>query len=247
MIGSKFMKKTISIYLKNISKEYVLYHEKPTLIENIFKPREYKEKFIALNNINLTIYKGEKVGLVGSNGSGKTTLLKLITGIANPTQGDIKTYGKIVSLIDIAAGFHGDMTGEENIFLNGMIIGMDRQEIQKKFADIIKFADIGKFIDAPLYTYSNGMKLRLGFSIAIHSNPDILILDEDITTGDNNFIIKSGKKLKELFKANKTIIVTTHWIEFLKKNCNRILWLDSGKIIKSGGLEIIDEYLLKKS
>lgn len=236
------MKKKTSILLKNISKIYKIHYEKPTLVENIIGKN--KEKYFnALKKINLEIFEGENVGIIGSNGSGKTTLLKIITGITSPNSGTVKTYGKIVSLIDIGAGFHEELTGRENIFLNGLIIGMDKDEITKKIDDIISFADIGEFIDASLYTYSTGMKLRLGFSIAIHSNPDILILDEGITAGDENFKKKSSEKIKEFFETDKTVLIATHWFEYLRTNCNRVIWIDNGNILGDGGLEVLDDYL----
>lgn len=232
----------IAIKISNLKKKYVIRHEKPTLIEQVLN-RSKKNEFEALKGINLTIYKGERVGLVGTNGSGKTTLLKMISGIATPTSGSIKTYGKIVSLIELTAGFHPDLTGEENIFLNGLVIGMSHQEITEKYNEIIKFADIGEFIDSPLYTYSDGMKLRLGFSIAIHANPDILVVDEGITAGDEQFQLKSGDKIEEMFKANKTIIVVTHYAGYLEAHCDRIIWINQGQIHEDGGLDVIENYV----
>ncbi len=197
--------------------------------------------------MDLTIFAGEKVGIVGPNGSGKTTLLKVIVGITNASKGSVKTAGKVVSLIDLEAGFHPDLTGEENIFLNGMIIGMTKQEIEERFAEIVAFADIGDFIDSPLYTYSEGMKLRLGFAVAVHADPDVLILDEGITVGDVNFKIKSEKKIKEFFKAKKTILVVTHWVEFLQKNCNRIITMEHGQIINDGDTRLLAPFFVPKT
>ncbi len=235
-------KKEIAIELKNVSKHYILHHEKPTFSERLVH-RTKKEVFTALDDISLTIYKGEKVGIIGRNGAGKTTLLKIIAGITTSNSGSLKTNGKIVSLIDLEAGFHPDLSGEENIFLNGMVIGMTKKEIKQKFQKIVAFADIGQFIDAPLYTYSAGMKLRLGFSIAVHADPDILILDEGITAGDQDFQEKSMKKINEFFKAGKTILVVTHWIEFLEKNVERIIWVDEHRVKKDGNIKIIRSYL----
>lgn len=247
MIGSNFGRimsmsknnRKIALSLKDISKEYILHHEKPTFIEQIVQ-RGKSEAFAALNEINLTVYKGEKVGVIGHNGSGKTTLLKVIAGITTPTSGKMKTFGKVVSLIELTAGFHPDLTGEENIFLNGLIIGMTRREIQKKIKKIVAFADIGQFIDAPLYTYSEGMKLRLGFSVAVHANPDILLLDEGITVGDADFQKKSGEKIEEFFRKKKTIIVVTHWMGFLRDHCEKIITMEGGMITKVGGIELLE-------
>lgn len=235
------MRKKTVISLQNISKTYTLHHEKPTFSERFFR-REKKEQFMAINNISLDIYQGEKVGIIGSNGAGKTTLLKIIAGITTPTLGKAKTNGKIVSLIDLEAGFHHDLTGEENIFLNGLVIGMSRQEITKKFNKIVKFAGIGKFIDVPLYTYSEGMKLRLGFAIAVHADPDILLLDESLSVGDKDFQEKAKAKIQEFFKANKTIVLVTHELSLLRKTAKRIVWLHNHEVFQDGGVKIIEEY-----
>lgn len=186
MIGYEFMKNKIAINLKDVTKSYILHHEKPTFVEDIIM-RKRKENFLAINNISLKIKKGERIGIIGSNGSGKTTLLKLISGITIPTKGKVITNGRLISLIDLDAGFHPDLTGEENILLNGLILGLSKTEIIENYNKIIDFADIGKFIDSPLYTYSSGMRLRLGFAVAINANPDILVLDENISVGDEDF------------------------------------------------------------
>lgn len=214
-----------AIRLKNISKRYEIHHEKPTLVEKFIHGKN--EIFWALDNVNLTINKGERVGIVGPNGSGKTTLLKIIAGITSPTIGTIETYGKVVSLIDLEAGFHEDLSGYDNIFLNGMLLGMTKAEIMHRLPDIIAFADIKQFIDVPLFTYSFGMKLRLGFAIAIHANPDTLILDEGFGVGDANFRKKSLAALNKL-KKNKTIIVTSHEPQLIQKYCEKIILLKNG-------------------
>lgn len=222
--------KNIAVKLTNISKKYTLHHEKPTLVENILS-RKKTEEFWALKDINLTIKKGEKLGIIGPNGSGKTTLLEIIAGITTPTQGKVKTFGKVVSLIELGAGFQPDLTGEENILLNGLLIGMTKPEIHKKLKKIIKFADIGQFIDSPFYAYSSGMSLRLGFSIAVHSNPDILLLDETLYVGDKDFRIKSYKKIEEFSKQNKTILLVSHSLHSITKICNSSILLNKGGIL----------------
>lgn len=218
----------IAIRLTNVSKRYTIHHEKPTLVEHLINGKN--ETFWALRNINLTIRKGEKVGIIGPNGSGKTTLLKIIAGITSSTSGKLETNGKIVSLIDLEAGFHPDLTGLQNIYLNGMLLGMNKKEISEKLAEIIKFADIGQFIDVPLFTYSEGMKLRLGFSIAVNADPDILILDENMSAGDENFREKSYAQMQKFFKMGKTIIVVSHWLEYIKKNCKRVFLMQKGSL-----------------
>jgi ABC-type polysaccharide/polyol phosphate transport system ATPase subunit len=240
-------KRSKAVTISNISKRYVLHHQKPTFFGTVFGI-ENREKFFALDQVSLNIYKGEKIGVIGSNGSGKTTLLKIISKITTQTTGKIKTYGKVVSLIELGAGFHPELTGRENIFLNGLVIGMDKEEIEKKFDSIVEFSGLGKFIYSPLYTYSSGMSLRLGFSIAVHSNPDVLILDEEIAVGDAKFRKKSLKKINEFSKKGKTIILVSHWLDYIKDNCDRIIWLEKGKVRADGGKEVIAEYIkfLKK-
>ena len=225
------MDKNVSIKIEGVSKKYTLHHEKPTLVENISK-RGHKEEFWALKDINLEIKKGERVGIVGPNGSGKTTLLEIIAGITSPTGGKVHTNGKLVSLIELSAGFHPELTGEENIYLNGMLIGMSKKEISSKLKKIISFADIGQFIDAPFYTYSEGMKLRLGFSVVAHTNPDIVLLDENMAVGDQEFRKKSYKKIRMFINQGKTVIIVSHFMDFVKANCDRALWLEKGNIKK---------------
>jgi ABC-type polysaccharide/polyol phosphate transport system ATPase subunit len=244
----KKKKKSKAIVINKISKEYVLHHQKPTFFGTIFG-LEKRQRFFALKDVSLKIYKGEKIGIIGSNGSGKTTLLKIAAGITTQTSGKIKAYGKVVSLIELGAGFHPELTGRENIFLNGLVIGMDKDEIKKKYDSIVEFSGLGDFIHSPLYTYSSGMSLRLGFSIAVHSNPDVLILDEEIAVGDEKFRKKSMKKINEFSRKGITIILVSHWLDYIRKNCNRIVWLEKGNIKADGGEEIIDEYVdfLKKA
>ncbi len=230
-----------AIQLKNVTKKYKLHHYKPTLVEQLVNPNK-AEVYTALDNISLTIDKGEKVGIIGPNGAGKTTLLKIIAGITNPTSGEVIVNGRLVSLIDLEAGFHPDLTGLENIFLNGLVIGMSKQEIVQKKEKIINFSGIQNFIDAPLFTYSSGMKLRLGFSIAIHSEPDVLLLDEGVMAGDEKFRKKVNFKLDEFFDSGKTVLMVSHWLEYLKKNCNRSVWLNGGTIIRKGDIGLLDVY-----
>lgn len=231
----------IAVKLSQVSKKYILHHEKPTLAESLFRK---KEEFWALKNLSLTVKKGEKLGIIGPNGAGKSTLLKIITGITVPTYGKVEAYGRIASLIDLEAGFHPDLTGEENVYINGLLLGMTKKQIRKNFNDIINFSGIKKFIDSPLHTYSTGMKLRLGFSVAVHSNPDILIIDEIISAGDEKFQKKSYQKMQEFFKKKKTILFVSHYLEVVKKLCPQTLWLDKGGAKFLGpSKKIISQYL----
>jgi len=229
----------VAIKLVGVTKQYVIHHEKPTLVEKFVKGRD--ETFTALNNINLTIKKGEKVGIIGPNGSGKTTLLKVIADITTPTSGNIRTQGRIVSLIDLEAGFHPDLSGYQNIYMNGIVMGMKKSEINQKIQSIINFANLKQFIDIPIYMYSEGMKLRLGFSIAIHANPDILILDEALAVGDKEFKIKAEHQMK-FFAKEKTLVFSSHFKTDVKKYCKRIISLQRGKIIEDASLNHCKKY-----
>lgn len=231
----------LAISLRGLKKKYILHHEKPTFVEKIFG-KSSSEEFMAIDNIDISIPKGQKVAIIGKNGSGKTTLLKLICGVTKETQGDVKINGRVVSLIDLEAGFHPDLNGYENIALNGLIVGMTRSEIKERTPEIIKFAQIGKFIDAPLFTYSEGMKLRLGFAIAVHADPDILVLDEMIATGDANFQKKCFRRIEQFFKQHKTIITVSHVMEFIEPHYQRFIWLEHGKVKMDGGKEVVQAY-----
>lgn len=231
----------LAVSIRGLRKKYVLHHEKPTFVEKFFS-KSTSEEFMAIDNIDVSIPKGQKVAIIGRNGSGKTTLLKLICGVTKETQGDVKIIGRVVSLIDLEAGFHPDLNGLENIELNGLIVGMTRSEIKARTPDIIKFAQIGKFIDAPLFTYSEGMKLRLGFAIAVHADPDILVLDEMIATGDANFQKKCFSRIEDFFKQHKTIITVSHVMEFIEPHYQRFIWLEKGKVKMDGGKEVVAAY-----
>lgn len=220
----------IAIKLTNIGKEYLVTHQKPTLIGNILGSR-VDEKFWALEDINLTVKKGERVGILGPNGAGKTTLLKIISGITTPTMGKVATYGKIVSLMELEAGFHPELTGEENIYLNGLLTGMNKKDIKKEMPKIKRFAEIGKFIDAPFYTYSTGMQFRLAFAIAMASECEILIMDEIFVSGDVEFQKKSFSLIREMQeKSNITTVITSHIGALVWGFSNIFYRLEEGRI-----------------
>ena len=221
--------KIFSIKLNDVCKEYVVHHEKPTFIKNLIK-NSVQNKFTALKNISLLVDKGERIGIIGLNGAGKTTLLKIISEIASPDLGTVKTNGRISSLISLDAGFHSELTGEENIYLNGMIVGMSKKEIKDKYKDIVSFADIGEFISMPLYTYSSGMKLRLGFAIVAYSKFDTLVLDESLAVGDKVFQYKVFNTILNFSKKGKTLVLASQNLEVISKFCNRVIWMHKGKI-----------------
>ena len=234
------MKDKYAVVLDHISKDYIIHHEKPTLVERILKGKN--EKFRALKNVNLKIKKGDVLGIVGPNGSGKSTLLKIISGITSPTRGRVTTCGNIRSLIDLEAGFHPDLTGLQNIYVNSLLLGLSKPHIDSMLKNIISFADIGNFMDAPLFTYSEGMKLRLGFSIMAFSNPDILLLDESFLVGDETFQKRAADKIMEFKNDGVAIIIVSHWLDFIKANCQRVVIMNKGSIKAVGGLSLIDKY-----
>jgi len=222
------------IEVKNVWKKYRLHYEKEIflreMLSNLLRRRKYYDEFWALKDINFTIRKGETLGIIGKNGSGKTTILKLLSGITEPTKGSIEIKGRVTELLELGAGFHPELTGRENIYLNGAILGLSRKEISKKIDSIISFADIGDFIDVQVKTYSAGMYLRLGFAIAAQVDPDILLIDEVLAVGDLSFQKKCFERIKELKKRGKTILFVSHDLNAVREVCDRTIWLNEGKI-----------------
>lgn len=235
-----------SIVIKNLTKRYKVYNDKPTTLKErlVFWNRNKSEQRTVLRDINLNIKKGDSVALIGVNGSGKSTLLKLMTRIIYPNFGEVIIKGKLTSLLELGAGFHPDFTGRENIYFNAAIFGLNKNEINKRIEEIIKFSELEKFIDNPVRTYSSGMFMRLAFSIAINVDADIILIDEILSVGDQHFQEKCMKKLQELKDSNITIVIVTHSLDSVRKLCNRAVWLDNGIIRKDGNdYEVIEEYL----
>jgi lipopolysaccharide transport system ATP-binding protein len=205
-----------------------------------------RDEFWALKNVSFDLMRGEVLGVIGANGSGKSTLLRLLTGIFPPDGGEIVSCGRVGALIALGAGFHPHMTGRENVYLNGTILGMNRCELDEKFKDIVEFAEIGEFLDAPVSTYSSGMTVRLGFAIAIHSNPDIVIIDEVLAVGDAQFQRKCLDKVNDLRRQGKSLILVSHNMLNIKGICERSLLLHHGEQIALGPTgDVIPEYELK--
>ena len=193
-----------------------------------------KDEFWALENVSFELHKGETLGIIGTNGSGKSTLLRLLTGILPPDKGKIEVAGSVGALIAVGAGFHPHMTGRENIYLNGTILGMNRDQIEQRFDEIVDFADIGNFIDAPVSTYSSGMKVRLGFSVAVHVKPDILLVDEILSVGDLSFRNKSLRKMQEYRAQANALIFISHNLEQVRVLCQRLIIIDKGQVTFDG-------------
>lgn len=237
----------IAISLKNVSKYYKLYDRpKDRLKEALNRSGKiYHHKFYATKNLNLDIKKGEIIGIVGKNGSGKSTLLKLITGVLTPDEGSIKVNGHISALLELGSGFNPDFTGMQNIFFYGTILGFSKEEMQKRVDDILAFADIGEFIDQPLKTYSSGMKSRLGFAVAVHIDPEILILDEVLAVGDVLFRRKCYAKMEEFFKGGKTIIYVSHDANSVNELCTRAVFLHEGNILIDSDAKTVTTLYLK--
>ncbi len=210
----------------------------------LIKGEDTINAFTALDNINFKVQKGETIGIIGPNGSGKSTILKLIAGVMTPTSGQIHVRGRISPLIELGAGFHPELTGSENIYLNGAILGLKRKEIDENYKSIIDFAEIDEFIDQPVKHYSSGMYMRLAFAVAVHANPEILIVDEILAVGDQAFQNKCFAKMEEFKKQGVTIVFVSHAMETVKSFCDRTIYLNHSKIVGDGeSKKIVNEYL----
>ncbi len=246
MLKKKDKNNDIAIEVNDVDKSFKVYYDKAnTLKERIlFWNRNRHEVREVLSDITLTIHKGETVALVGINGSGKSTLLKLMTQIIYPNKGTIKTYGKLVSLLELGAGFHPDFSGRENIYFNASIFGLSKKEIDARLDDIIAFSELGEYIDNPVRTYSSGMYMRLAFSIAINVDAEILLIDEILAVGDQHFQERCYEKMMELKKEGKTMVFVTHSMSAVKKFCDRAVWLSNGRVRMDGNTEdVVNEYL----
>ena len=192
------------------------------------------ETFPALQGVSFSVAQGITYGILGRNGSGKSTLLKLVAGITKPTTGAVSVHGRISALIELGAGFHPEISGRENIFINGIMLGLSKREIARRFDEIVEFAELRDFIDAPVKTYSSGMYMRLGFAVAIHVDPDVLLIDEVLAVGDESFSHKCLDKLSEFRRRGKTILLVTHALNLVERFCDDALWLDTGQARASG-------------
>lgn len=235
------------IEIQNVTKKFKLYKERTDTVKesflSIFRKGEIHE-FYALNDVSFDVQPGEFLGIIGRNGSGKSTLLKTLVGVYEQDSGKIEVRGSIIPFLELGVGFNPDLTARENIYLNGIILGMSRSFLKKKFNEIVEFAEIGEFLDTPVKNFSSGMMVRLGFAIAIQIEADIYILDEVLAVGDVAFQQKCVNRLKELIANGKTIIYVSHSMDKVKEYCDRAVWMEHGRVRMVGETaEVIDTYI----
>ncbi|HEY9005081.1 ABC transporter ATP-binding protein [Ohtaekwangia sp.] len=235
--------------IKNISKKFLINHQQlPYLsfrdkLTNIFRTKDATEEFWALNDVSFDVQAGDSLGIIGRNGAGKSTLLKVLSRITPPTKGKIVVRGRVASLLEVGTGFHQELTGRENIFMNGSILGMKHAEIKARFDEIVDFSGTEKFLDTPLKHYSSGMQLRLAFAVAAHLEPEILIVDEVLAVGDAEFQKKCLKKMEDVTGEGRTVLFVSHNLPSLKAICKTGVLLRNGQVMYKGGMnEVIDEY-----
>ena len=231
------MAEDIAISVNDVSKMYKLYDNPMDRLKEslgLSRKKKYKEHY-ALNHVSFQVHKGETVGIIGTNGSGKSTILKIITGVLSPTGGEVSVNGRISALLELGAGFNGEYSGLENVYLNGSMIGFSREEIDAKLQSILDFADIGEFIHQPVKTYSSGMFVRLAFAVAINIDPEILIVDEALSVGDVFFQAKCYRKFEEFKEMGKTILFVSHDLSSIGKYCDRVVLLNKGEKLAEGG------------
>lgn len=232
------MSRTV-LKVENLSKDFIVRHNRGGMkhkLVGLFNPRyqERIETLRALNDVSLTLYKGESLSLIGHNGSGKSTLLQLVSGILPPTHGTVQTFGRVAPLIELGVGFHPELTGEENIYLNASLFGLSNKETFARFNEIVDFSGLGDFIDTPVKNYSSGMYMRLGFSVAVHVDPQILLADEVLAVGDHEFQEKCYQRIRDMQGNGMALILVTHSKEQGQRFCNRYLHLEKGSVIEEG-------------
>ena len=235
----------IAVTADGLWKNFRLYQERNQFLKAaILRGRRAQyEEFWALKGVSFEVPTGTTFGVIGHNGSGKSTLLKTLTGILVPDQGSVKTVGRVSALLELGAGFHPELSGRENVFLNGAILGLKRKEIEKRFDDIVEFAGLEQFIDSPVKNYSSGMFVRLGFAVAANVEPDVLLIDEVLSVGDENFARKSAEKIDQFRRDGRTIVFVSHGLDSVEQLCETVAWLDHGEIKLIGpAAEVISAY-----
>lgn len=227
-----------AIRAEGLGKRYWLLSERPLLVRSLVPfARPSRREFWALRGIDVTVARGETVGVLGRNGAGKTTLLRLLAGVTRPTEGRIEVAGRVAPLISVGVGFHREMTGRENVYVNGMLLGLSRAEIDERFEAIVRFAELGNFIDTPVKFYSSGMFMRLGFSVAVHTDPDVLLVDEVLAVGDQAFQLRCLQRMREIREAGATILLVSHSLHALRLLCPRTLLIRRGRLEFDGPTE----------
>lgn len=234
-----------ALTVDHVSKTFKVHHERATSLKQFvaMRGRNRYEEFYALRDVSFEIRSGEALGIIGHNGSGKSTLLKCMAGILRPNAGTITVHRRMSALLELGAGFHPDLTGRDNIFLNAAILGMARQEIARRFDAIVEFSGLEQFIDTPVKTYSSGMYVRLAFAVAINVDPEMLLIDEILAVGDVSFQQKCMEKFVEFREESRTLVLVTHDLGSIRNFCDRVIWLDHGKIVEEGDpTELVDRY-----
>lgn len=218
-------------------------HNSFSSIFRLILNREQKENFWALRNIGFKLHKGEVIGIIGHNGAGKSTLLKILAGVLIPDEGDVFAHGRISSLLALGSGFMLDLNGRENIYLNGMYMGMQKKRVDEVYKDVVAFSGLEKFIETPIKYYSLGMRTRLGFSVAVHTKPEILLIDEVLGAGDKQFQVKARKKMEDVLSSAKGIVIVSHNVNQIADFCTKCIWLEKGNIKQFGSArEIVGQY-----
>ncbi len=240
------MSRTV-IRVENVTQRFRLIQERPDtlreLFSKFFRHNSEVHDFDAVKNVSFEVQQGEILGIIGRNGSGKSTLLKLMAGVYRPTAGRVQVEGTVAPLIELGAGFHGELTGRENVLMNGLIMGYSKKEMLSREQSIIDFADIGDFIDSPVKQYSSGMYMRLAFAVATEVNPDILVVDEILAVGDMAFQRKSFERLEKFRRSGKTIVYVAHSMKDIREHCSRVIYLDRGEVVADGDpAEVVELY-----
>jgi ABC-type polysaccharide/polyol phosphate transport system ATPase subunit len=226
---------TVAIQIEGISKMFRLFRERPTSIkQRLLVSRSRSEELWALRDVSFDIAQGSSMGLIGPNGSGKTTLLKCIAGILRPTAGIIRYRGRLAPLLELGAGFHPDLTGRENVYLNASFLGLSRRETDRVFDDIVAFAELEEFMDNQVKFYSSGMLVRLGFAVAVHVDPEVLLVDEVLAVGDKAFQMKAKARMEQMIDSSGVVVVVSHDLGTVKETCNRVLWMKRGRVVLDG-------------
>jgi len=229
------------IEFQNVSKSYHRHAGQMLLRNHLtqFFRRERLERFFALKRVSFTLDKGESLAVIGSNGAGKSTLLGLVAGLSKPDEGAVRVHGQVAALLELGSGFHPDLTGRENVRLNAALLGLSRKQAKEAFEAIVEFSGIGEFINEPLRTYSTGMVMRLAFSVAVHTDPQVLLIDEVLAVGDTMFQAKCFEKIHEFRNSGKTLLCVSHASTIIQQLCDRALWLDHGELIMSGSVAAV--------